>query len=64
MCYCNGNDTWNFWGDYIHYDKDDYGDCRFGSIKAIMRKISKWNLPIGSIIKVDGRMNYEFRVVK
>lgn len=64
MCYCNGNDTWNFWGDYIHYDKDDYGDCRFGSIKAIMRKIPKWNLPIGSIIKVDGRMNYEFRVIK
>lgn len=64
MCYCNGNDTWNFWGDYIHYDEDDYGDCRFGSIKAIMRKIPKWNLPIGSIIKVDGRMNYEFRVVK
>ena len=29
-----------------------------------MRKIPKWNLPIGSIIIVDGRMNYEFRVVK
>lgn len=64
MCYCNGNDTWNFWVDYIHYDEDDYGDCRFKSIKAIMRKIPKWNLPVGSIVKVDGRMNYVFKIVK
>lgn len=64
MCYCNGNDTWNFWGDYIHYDENDYGDCRFKSIKAIMRKIPKWNLPVGSIVKVDGRMNYVFKIVK
>ena len=65
MRYCNGNDTWNFWGDYIHYDKNDYSDCRFGSIKAIMRRIPKWKLPVGAIVRVDnGRMNYVFQVKK
>ncbi len=64
MCYCNGNDTWNFWGDYIHYDENDYGDCRFGSIKAIMRRIPKWKLPAGAIVRVNGRMNYVFKIVK
>ena len=62
MCYCNGNDTWNFYKDYIY--EDDCGWCRFSSIKAIMRRIPKWNLPVGSIVKVDGRMNYVFKIVK
>lgn len=64
MRYCNGNDTWNFWGDYIHYDKNDHSDCRFGSIKAIMRRIPKWKLPVGAIVRVYGRMNYIFKIIK
>lgn len=62
MDYCNGNDTWNFYKDYIY--EDDCGWCRFSSIKAIIRRIPKWNLPIGAIVKVDGRMNYVFQIKK
>lgn len=64
MLYCEGNDTWNFWDDYIKYDEDDCGICCFKSIKAIMRRIPKWKLPVGAIIKVRGRVNYVFKVLK
>lgn len=57
--------TWDLIGDFV-CDAECSSSCAIvGSIKALKRKIRKWNLPVGAIVVAKGRYiveHYEFIV--
>lgn len=60
--------TWDFCSEYVlSYDGWSSSNTHCKSIRALTRRITKWNLPVGTIVKVCGRYvdeDYEIIVKK
>ena len=60
--------TWDFCSEYVlSYDGWSSSNAHCKSIRALTRRITKWNLPVGTIIEVQGRYvgeEYEILVKK
>lgn len=60
--------TWDFCSEHVlSYDGWSSSDTYCKSIRALTRRITKWNLPVGTIVEVQGRYvgeEYEFLVTK
>ena len=74
MCWSSHSDadfpvgTWDFCSEHVlSYDGWSSSNTHCKSIRALTRRITKWNLPVGTIIKVWGRYigeEYEILVTK
>lgn len=60
--------TWDFCSEHVlSYDGWSSSSTYCKSIRALTRRITKWNLPVGTIVEVHGRYvgeEYEFLVTK
>ncbi len=60
------NDTWNFMDEFV-ISKQTSNTAYVKTITALKRKIRKWKLPIGTIVRAISRYvdeEYEFIVTK
>lgn len=62
LWYNEENDRWDDVRDFII----EYSNvCHFGkSLKAVLRKIRKWNLPKGTVIRARGYYVHETIIIK
>lgn len=66
MWFSEDTKTWDLSDEYV-ISRWKSSMCYVGTIRALMRKVRKWKLPIGTKIKVYGRYvgdDYEFIVTK
>ena len=61
------NKTWDFSDEYVISDDWTSNTAHVSTIKALMRKMRKWNLPVGTIVIATGRYvceEYKFIITK
>lgn len=62
MRYSERYDGWSLVDEFAIWDSFKYAES--SSVKALIRKIRKWKLPIGATVYCEGRKDYVFKVLK